>query len=149
MKRLVTVLVLAVLAAVQAGPAALAVPSGQGAKKAPLFQGASYNCTTGAASTDSTFGSVVMNINSNGSLVGTVSLKGAAALTTYSVFITSSDGSVLGTCPSTPHLGYLTTNRMGNGSFRLKINGVEEANNVWVILEGGGSRFQSPAVSLP
>lgn len=153
MRRVFLMLVLAGVVAVLVAPAALAGQSGQGAQKAPLFEGqwlVNSNCADGASDTGATFGFVVMNVDGDGRFILTVSVKRAAPDTRYSVWSTSADDALLGICSGTPLLGYLTTNGQGNGQFHFKLDGVGEAHNVWIILEGGSPfrRFQSPAVSL-
>ncbi len=115
------------------------------------------NCAVGAFTVTETYGFAVMNINAQGTLIGTVSLKGAVPNATYKMWIAGTDipgqgvhytTDYLTNCPQTPTLGFLTTDAYGNGNFKFRIDDVGPQGQVWVIAEGGGPRLQSPAVDL-
>lgn len=157
MKRLVVIAMAVALAMAFVIPAAGAA-RGNGADKAPLWAGwytpSQSNCTDGAIAEDpnrpGTFGFVVMNINANGTLTGTIQLKGATPNNEYDVWITGEDSPW--NCPGTPWLGHLTTDDDGHGTFKLVIDGVDPQGRVWVIVTDYSAspkeRFQSPAVDL-
>lgn len=156
MRRALVILTTVLMVGLLAVPAG-AGSGGNGAKKAPLYQGTSWTCGAGASATGATHGFAVMNLNAKGTLIGTVSLKGAAPNATYSIWIAGTKIPGQGTyyppttltnCPQTPLLGYLKTNAAGNGTFHFKIEGVVPQSAAWIIAEGGGPRLQTPAVAL-
>lgn len=122
---------------------------GNGAQKTPMFDDQGWTCAAGDIAASDAHGFAVLNVTGAGTLVGTIALKGVEPNATYNMWIT--DGSTLGPCPATPHLGTLTTNGNGNGNFHFSITDVGSAPRVWVIAEGAhdvNDRYQSQAVDL-
>ncbi len=155
MRRTLVVLAVGLLLVGLLGAPATAGPRGHGAGKAQMYPG-TWSCAKGATpiSGQAAHGFVVMNLTANGTLIGTLHLKGAMPGKTYDVYIAGTNIPVPGTavaatCPATPRLGTLTTNRAGNGSFTFKVKGVPAQSAVWVIVEGTGlTRLQSQAIGL-
>ena len=158
MKRVSVVVVAAVMLFGAMVGTAAGGSGNNGAGKAPMYVGSqttNWTCPSGAFPIGETFGFVVMNINAEGTLIGTVSLKGAQPGLTYTVAIVwdaipSPSGAQ--TCDDTPILGFLTTDAEGNGNLKFEISGVPPQGQVWVIAvdpaDLSGPRLQSPAVNL-
>lgn len=133
MRRLVFLAAIAVAAAGAVG----AFAGGNGAGKATLYdvtatKGA-WDCVAGATNTTvPTKGFVVMNINANGELIVTVSIKGGLPDATYDIWLEQNPG----TCPpgtSTPsNPAALITNGEGNGNAHFTVTPVAGAENFWL-----------------
>jgi hypothetical protein len=125
--------------------------SAEGARKAPLYGpnivASGFSCTTGAAPTAATFGTVVVNTpGPDGVLTGEVSIKGGSPNTTYSV----ADEQDPGGCVSIIQIASLTTNGQGNANVHFRVARVPSATRFWIGLEAGGFSqvYGSSAVSL-
>lgn len=121
----------------------------RGSARAPMYVDQGWTCTAGDVAASDAHGFVVVNMTAKGTLLGTVSLKGVEPNSTYDMWIT--DGSTLGPCPASPHIGTMSTNADGNGTFHFSLSSVGAAPQLWVIAEGAHDvrdRYQSPAVDL-
>jgi hypothetical protein len=141
--------ILATLAMATVAVAALALAGNTkptGAGKAPLYDSNAYSCPGGAANTAAEFGFVVLNTNSNGDLVATVSVKNGPPNQVYDIYVNQDPGD----CPTSP-TGTLTANGQGNGTTQVVETRAPSATKFWVSADGtptGGPILRSTAVAL-
>lgn len=144
----VTVMALAMFLSLSATAVAGGGPRANGADKASVYLHGDWNCTDGSedAGTDS-YGFVVMNINNNGTLIGTMHLKGLTPGNDYWLWIagTGIDGA---TCSLTPTIANpVTADANGNISYNFTFDEVPAQGAVWVGASGD-IRVQSTAMEL-
>ncbi len=118
--------------------------NGHGARKVAYFAGTSGGQCASAGATPTTgahsFGFAVVNTTGKNRLNVTVSLNGAAANATYSVYVDQS-----GTC-STPFT--IHTNRRGNGNGHVHLALASGTTQVWVTAVSGNRVLVTRAAAL-
>jgi hypothetical protein len=149
LKRVLTAAIaLAMFLSVSTVAMAAAPPRDIGVHKAPLYMDHGWSCANGGNAIGDTHGFVVLRLDADGTLTGSMNLKGLTPGSEYWLWIAGRD--IDGqTCSRTATIAFpVVADARGNLRFKFTFENIGPQESVWVGASGGGIRVQSPAVRL-